>query len=82
MSICPECVAGKHYNCDGSAWDDELDEVTTCECQSPHPHPQPITCDWCPDPITDEDPGEFCSGRDGLVHPRCHYETGCRRLEE
>lgn len=30
--VCPECRAGKHGNCDGSAWDDELDMLTECAC--------------------------------------------------
>lgn len=29
---CPECVAGKHQNCDGTAWDDERDDITECGC--------------------------------------------------
>jgi hypothetical protein len=29
---CPECLAGKHQNCDGTAWDRERDEITTCKC--------------------------------------------------
>lgn len=32
QSICPECVAGKHGNCNGQAWDMEKDEPTACEC--------------------------------------------------
>jgi hypothetical protein len=31
-SICPECVAGKHRNCNGDAWDEVNDRVTTCDC--------------------------------------------------
>lgn len=30
--ICPECRAGKHGNCDGSAWDDLRDAITECGC--------------------------------------------------
>jgi len=29
---CPECRQGKHDNCDGEAWDDELDAPVACEC--------------------------------------------------
>lgn len=29
---CPECVAGKCGNCDGSAWDTVMDRPTTCGC--------------------------------------------------
>lgn len=32
ISICPECRAGKHVNCDGQAWDSEKDEPTVCAC--------------------------------------------------
>jgi hypothetical protein len=31
-AICPECVQGKHRNCDGQAWDPVADEPTTCGC--------------------------------------------------
>lgn len=30
--ICPECFAGKHQNCDGTAWDTEKDAPTRCLC--------------------------------------------------
>ncbi|MGX9346625.1 DUF4326 domain-containing protein [Microbacterium sp. KNMS] len=30
--LCPECKAGKHGNCDGTAWDDDADTLTTCTC--------------------------------------------------
>lgn len=30
--VCPECVQGKHSNCDGTAWDFELDQLTACGC--------------------------------------------------
>ena len=33
MNICPECVNGKHANCDGSAWNDEEDRLTSCQCR-------------------------------------------------
>lgn len=29
---CPECVAGKHGNCDGNAWDPAADDVAPCPC--------------------------------------------------
>lgn len=29
---CPECAAGKHDNCDGTAWDAARDERATCPC--------------------------------------------------
>lgn len=31
-NVCPECAQGKHRNCNGEAWDDVKDEVTTCDC--------------------------------------------------
>jgi hypothetical protein len=31
-SICPECMAGKHPNCDGTAWDVVADTETQCQC--------------------------------------------------
>jgi hypothetical protein len=31
--ICPECNAGKHQNCDGSAWNDAADDVDVCACE-------------------------------------------------
>lgn len=30
---CPECVAGKHGNCDGTSWDNQLDEAISCPCK-------------------------------------------------
>lgn len=30
--VCPECAAEKHANCDGTAWDNELDCHVACEC--------------------------------------------------
>lgn len=32
---CPECVQGKHGNCDGTSWDVDTDESAPCPC--PHP---------------------------------------------
>lgn len=32
---CPECRDGKHGNCYGWGWDDDLDEaITPCPCES------------------------------------------------
>lgn len=31
---CPECVAGKHVNCNGQALDPVTDQIVTCAC--PH----------------------------------------------
>lgn len=28
----PECVQGKHPNCDGTAWDEATDQPTDCLC--------------------------------------------------
>jgi hypothetical protein len=33
IATCPECAAGKHGNCDGTAWDDAADRVTSCACE-------------------------------------------------
>lgn len=30
---CPECRQGKPWNCDGTAWDNETDTVTTCSSE-------------------------------------------------
>lgn len=30
--VCPECEQGKHDNCNGDAWDDQADELTSCDC--------------------------------------------------
>lgn len=30
--ICPECVQGKHPNCNGQAWDTDNDAPTACQC--------------------------------------------------
>ena len=29
---CPECVQGKHDNCDGTTWDVIIDEPAACPC--------------------------------------------------
>lgn len=31
--LCPECVAGKHKNCDGSAWCTQHNDTTFCDCE-------------------------------------------------
>jgi hypothetical protein len=31
--LCPECLTGKHRNCDGTAWDFDNDEITDCQCE-------------------------------------------------
>lgn len=36
--FCPECKAGKHDNCDGTAWDDQADEETACPCSTTITH--------------------------------------------
>ncbi len=30
--ICPECAAGKHPNCAGTALDETVDEIVPCAC--------------------------------------------------
>jgi 8-oxo-dGTP diphosphatase len=32
LYVCPECVQGKHWNCDGTAWDLENDMPGPCGC--------------------------------------------------
>lgn len=29
---CPECMQGKHQNCDGGTWDEVHDEPAPCPC--------------------------------------------------
>jgi len=29
---CPDCVQGKHGNCDGLSWDNLRDELSDCPC--------------------------------------------------
>lgn len=31
-AVCPECKQGKHANCDGEAWSDEIDGPVPCSC--------------------------------------------------
>lgn len=31
--MCPECAAGKHANCDGTAWDFINDVPDICRCE-------------------------------------------------
>lgn len=31
-AINPDCVAGKHRACSGTAWDETADELTLCTC--------------------------------------------------
>lgn len=33
-ATCPECAAGKHGNCDGTALDSLTDRLTECRCQA------------------------------------------------
>ena len=30
--VCPECEQGKHGNCDGTAWNNDIDSVVDCAC--------------------------------------------------
>jgi hypothetical protein len=29
---CPDCEQGKHFNCDGRAWDNDADDYAPCPC--------------------------------------------------
>ena len=31
--LCPECVQGKHRNCNGGAWDPATDSAAPCQCK-------------------------------------------------
>jgi hypothetical protein len=31
-AICPECAVGKHRNCDGTALDEDTDQIVPCTC--------------------------------------------------
>lgn len=33
MSACAPCAANDHDSCDGTAWDDHTDNVTSCGCE-------------------------------------------------
>jgi hypothetical protein len=35
VQVCPECRAGKHGNCDGTAWDETADRLVDCPCNHP-----------------------------------------------
>lgn len=40
--VCPDCTAGKHPNCDGTAWDHVTDAPTACTCtDGDHPRRTP-----------------------------------------
>lgn len=32
IPVCPECVQGKHGNCNGDAFDPETDTIVVCQC--------------------------------------------------
>lgn len=39
LLFCHECSEGKHVNCDGAAWSNELDGPAPCTCPDPiHAH--------------------------------------------
>jgi hypothetical protein len=40
-AICPECRAGKHRNCDSTAWCDETAFPTACDCWAADHEDQP-----------------------------------------
>lgn len=33
----PDCRAGKHHACSGTAWDEDRDELGTCSCTCHRP---------------------------------------------
>lgn len=40
---CPECLAGKHPNCDGTSWNPKADDVDACPCAE-RGHEAPSSC--------------------------------------
>ncbi|CAA9385046.1 MAG: hypothetical protein AVDCRST_MAG75-1228 [uncultured Propionibacteriaceae bacterium] len=40
----PECVAGRHANCDGTTWDGNPDDVAPCACSCHTHEPEPPPC--------------------------------------
>jgi hypothetical protein len=40
--ICPDCLAGKHDNCTGEAWDHAADKLGACHCPAPHNNLKPV----------------------------------------
>ena len=34
LRSCPECISGKHVNCQGDTWDEGLDALATCPCSA------------------------------------------------
>lgn len=52
---CPECRAGKHGNCNGDTWNDDLDRPDVCPCfDAGHPDAY-RACPWCSDRVAAED---------------------------
>jgi hypothetical protein len=39
---CPECAAGKHRNCVGTTWSNDLDRLVPCPCTDTHTQPKEI----------------------------------------
>ena len=40
-NMCPECSDGKHKNCDGTTWSNDLDRLVPCDCTPTDNHQQP-----------------------------------------
>lgn len=36
------------------------------------------TCEWCGEPISDDDGTSFCGRRGVTLHTSCHYDSECR----
>lgn len=64
-TACPECLQGKHGNCDGTSWDAEVDGICGCTC-SFLGHKQERTPDT--EPIGTAEVGDVpqCNGRCGV----------------
>lgn len=50
---CPECAAGKHYNCDTTTWDVERDERADCPCARADHVPIDVA-DWTAVPMIEQ----------------------------
>lgn len=72
---CPGCGTPK-YSAEGLS-----QHLMACAAYNDLITDEQETCDYCGQPITDDNPGEPCSGADGPLHTDCHNETGCRRVE-
>ena len=64
-----------------SDYDDWTREYDTERDHESYTTDETERCDWCGEPVTEDEPGMPCDGRDGPIHAKCHWETGCTRRE-